>query len=32
MTAAWRAFQLLVEQLLRMGKPPVADRPSRAKR
>jgi hypothetical protein len=26
MTAAWFAFQFLVEQLLRMGKPTVAAR------
>jgi hypothetical protein len=29
MTAAWFAFQFLAEALIRMGKPPVADRPSR---
>jgi len=32
MTTAWFAFQFLVEALIRIGKPPVADRPSRAKR
>ena len=29
MTAAWFAFQFLVEQLLRMSNPTVAARPSR---